>query len=72
MSEKLFIVHAASKSGGKAGKGRNKTSTVQVRCDSCVVKQFRYVVGDPASTKAAYDKAGKYAERMEAAIENPV
>lgn len=33
-------------SGGKAGKGNAKTSTIQVRRHSLVIKQFRYKVGN--------------------------
>ena len=44
-------------SGGKAGKGCNKTSSLQVRKDNMIVKQFRFTVNDPVSRKKAMDKA---------------
>lgn len=44
-------------SGGKAGKGYNKTSTIQVWQGSQIVKQIRFTVLDEASRKRAYEKA---------------
>ena len=48
-------------SGGKAGKGCNATSTIQLRKGCILVKQFRFRVDDPASRKAAMGKAKAYA-----------
>jgi hypothetical protein len=42
--------------GGKAGRGQNKTSTFQLRRGSQIVKQFRFTVGDAASRRVAYEK----------------
>lgn len=44
-------------SGGKAGKGCNVTSTVQVRAGSQILKQFRFKVADVLSRARAIDKA---------------
>jgi hypothetical protein len=43
-------------SGGKAGKGYQKTSSIQVRRNNVIVKQFRFKV-DGLSTQAAFKKA---------------
>lgn len=45
------------KSGGKAGKGHNKTSNFQVRNGCQILKQFRFKVGDFASRDSALVKA---------------
>lgn len=50
-------------SGGKAGKGRNKTSTIQVRDDFGIVKQFRYDVDSFQALKSAVAKAKLYVDR---------
>lgn len=56
----LIIRHALS-TGGKAGKGHNKTSTIQVFDTEtwCIVKSFRYTVGDRESYRTAVEKANK-------------
>lgn len=43
--------------GGKAGYGRNKTSTVQVLYDRTLEKQIRFTVGDKESLRRATLKA---------------
>ena len=48
-------------SGGKAGKGHQKTSTIQVRKDNRIVKQFRFTIDDNESRKAAVAKAKEFA-----------
>jgi len=48
-------------SGGKAGKGHQKTSTIQVRKANCIVKQFRFYVDDTESMKVAVGKAKEFA-----------
>ena len=48
-------------SGGKAGTGLNKTSSLQVRAGGCIVKQFRFTVLSPASRAKAVSKAREYA-----------
>lgn len=47
-------------SGGKAGKGHNITSSLQVRLNNVICKQFRFFLGDPVSTKTAIEKAKSY------------
>lgn len=53
-------------SGGKAGKGCNKTSTIQVRLNNCVKKQVTYKVGDTASMMKAMQKAKDYVHAQRA------
>jgi hypothetical protein len=55
-----YALHVPT-SGGKAGKNCNKTSTVQLRLEDCVKKQFRFTVNDKESFKKAVAKAKKYA-----------
>lgn len=47
-------------SGGKAGKGLARTSSMQVRRDGAIVKQFRFKCDDEDSRKAALRKAGAF------------
>ena len=47
-------------SGGKAGKHRERTSTIQVRRAGFIVKQFRYTVADADSRVKAMRKAREY------------
>ena len=60
----LTIKHARP-TGGKAGKGHNKTSTIQVFDNetNCIVKQFRYSVDSTVSWKKALAKAKDYLSR---------
>lgn len=58
-----YEIKLARQSGGKAGKGHNKTSTVQVHCDSIIVKQFRFNVDEAGSFKKALAKAQEYTQR---------
>ena len=53
---KAYQIHRPT-SGGKAGKGRNHTSTLQVRDGGQILKQFRYNVGNAQSYEAAMAKA---------------
>lgn len=53
--------------GGKAGRGCNKTATVQVRepfnADTyLLLKQIRYTVADPASLQKAVHKARAFVD----------
>ncbi len=57
-----YVIRLAKQSCGKAGKGHNKTSTVQVIYESCIVKAFRFFVDDPASRAAAWRKAKEYVQ----------
>lgn len=69
-----YALKFARNTGGKAGKGRNKTSTVQVvqRVGEGyrVLKQFRFRVGDIASQRRAVDRAGAFIKAA-AAKEQP-
>ncbi len=60
-----YRIKKANPTGGKAGKGRNKTSTVQVLYRSCVVKQFRYFVGDGKGFMDAWEKAIAYTKKTQ-------
>jgi len=58
-----YTIKLAKQSGGKAGKGYNKTSTIQVMDDNnCIKKAFRYNIGSSESYYTAYDKAVHYAK----------
>lgn len=59
-------------SGGKAGKGANVTSTIQVVKDGLLVKQIRFKLADGA--KAAADKAKTWIneQRTQSLGEKPV
>ncbi len=61
-TSQTYEIRLARQSGGKAGKGRNKTSTVQVFCGSCIVRSFRFSVDDVHSLQAAWVKAREYVE----------
>jgi hypothetical protein len=60
MGEAQYEIRFARQSGGKAGKGCNKTSTVQVLYGSCIVKQFRFLMGNSQSIEQAIAKAEAY------------
>lgn len=62
MTHKGFTIQAARQSGGKAGKGRNKTSTVQVLFDGFICKSFRFEMHNPESLKNATKKALAFAD----------
>lgn len=58
---KKYKIKLPIQSGGKAGKGHNKTSTIQVIYEGIMVaKQIRYTVADPASKNKAIKKALEY------------
>ncbi len=46
-----------TRSGGKAGKGHNKTASIQVLSESMIKKQFRYFIDDKQSRREAIIKA---------------
>jgi len=56
---KNHLIQTATQTGGKAGRGRNATSSIQVRTqDGCrVLKTIRYRVGDNFSQERAREKA---------------
>lgn len=47
--------------GGKAGLGKNVTSSIQLREGNQIVKQFRFKTADPDSFKKAAARARKFA-----------
>lgn len=49
-------------SGGKAGKGQNKTSTIQVHMHNRIAAAFRFDVSDHASRDRAIEKAKAWAQ----------
>jgi len=56
-----YVIAESNGRGGKAGTGRNKTATLQVREPNgtgfFLLKQFRYSVDDVGGKLAAYHKA---------------
>jgi hypothetical protein len=68
---KGYLIGKAKDTGGKAGKGRNKTSTLQVfvlaggRYWKC--KQFVFEVGNRESYQGAIDKAREWIDNNPAA-----
>lgn len=44
-------------SGGKAGKGKQKTSSIQVRVNGFLIHQTRFRVDNPAARKSALERA---------------
>jgi hypothetical protein len=58
--KKEYLVKYANKTGGKAGKGHNKTSTVQVLYNHVIMKHIRYNVNDHESLMKALLKAMTY------------
>lgn len=51
--------------GGKAGRGKNKTASIQVREGHYwLKKQFRYKVGDPISKQNAVLKAKAWVDSV--------
>lgn len=62
---KGFEVHLPT-SGGKAGTGFNKTSTIQVRKNSMIVKQFRFYMADNESQRNALRNARAHIDQESA------
>lgn len=57
---KDFIIKKAKSTGGKAGKGKNKTSTIQVVKNNQVLKQFKYSLFKQHKLFSAIGKAKYY------------
>ncbi len=55
-----YKIKLANPTGGKAGKGCNVTSTIQVFYHDFVIKQVRYKVGDGESFEKAVSKVKRY------------
>jgi hypothetical protein len=51
-------------SGGKAGKGHNKTGSVQVRKGGQILKQFRFRVDDPNDKTWKLELATRFAREQ--------
>ncbi len=62
---KGFLIKTAKPTGGKAGKGRNKTTTLMVidPVEGLLLKLFRYSVGDLQSFYSARLKAYSWVEQ---------
>jgi len=60
----MLLIRKSKPTGGKAGKGCNRTSTIQVfdQKESRVLKSFRYTVVSRASFRKACDAAIEYAK----------
>lgn len=72
MNYKGFIIRNATLSGGKAGKGYNKTSTIQVRepiggGDYLLKAQYRYTTGNQEQYTRAILKARNWVDSQEQA-----
>jgi len=69
MSEKeRYVIRDANPTGGKAGKGNNLTSTIQVfdTEESSVIKSFRYDMHNTVSRMKAKLRASMFIEELEA------
>ena len=62
------IIQPASNSGGKAGKGCNKTSTLSIMTNNLVIKQIRFKTKDTESYVNACRKAIEYAKNLKVDI----
>ena len=51
-------------SGGKAGRGKNATSTIQVRRGNQIVKQFRFPMDDAAKRSEVIDRAKSFVDDL--------
>jgi hypothetical protein len=67
MTYKGFEIIPASPTGGKAGRGCNKTSSLQVFKvgGNSILKQFRFNVSDGLSIKRATAKAMLFADNAQ-------
>lgn len=55
-----YLICLARSTGGKAGRGLNKTSTAQVFEGDFLVKQFRFEVASIASRTLAIERAHEF------------
>lgn len=62
--DKGVIIKTANRTGGKAGKGNNKTSTIQVihEASGILLKQYRFKMDDEMSLNAAYSKTDSFVD----------
>ncbi len=65
---KGHAVRLAKPSGGKAGKGNNRTTTLQVYgpAGGCILAAFRFILANPETHKAAARKARDFIDRQRA------
>lgn len=70
---KGHTIEMASPSGGKAGKGNNRTSTIRIFTagGNVILKAFRFVVGDDDSFRSAGRKAREYIDSLAAPSPTP-
>ncbi len=61
---KGYIIQDPRSSGGKAGRGKNRTSNVQVKKDGLVKKQFKYDLGKQEWKDAAIECAKEWIDRI--------
>jgi hypothetical protein len=69
MNYKGFKIVQSNPRGGKAGRGCNKTATIQVHEDFnatsyLLIKQVRFTVGDDASRQRAIQKAKDHIDKL--------
>ena len=64
MNYKGYEIRQARLSGGKAGKGYNRTSTMQVYGGNHIIKQIRFLVGKPYEITQAVGKAKLFIDEM--------
>lgn len=69
-SNTRYIVRKANPSGGKAGAGKNKTSTIQVLYNNVKIRQWRYNTSDYGSYLKAKKDAIEWATKNEN-VKNP-
>lgn len=62
MKYKGYTICNARPTGGKAGKGCNKTSTVQIFKDNMLMKAFRFRVGEVESYVVAKNRAKEWVD----------
>lgn len=64
-----YLIRPARPTGGKAGKGQNRTSTLQVLAVqpgyTTLLRAFRFTVGDDKSLRAAKEMARLFINHLE-------
>jgi hypothetical protein len=63
-----LLITLAKQTGGKAGKGHNKTSTIQVMDGHIVIKMFRFKVDSITGYNKALQKAIKFASNRSSIV----
>jgi len=62
-AEEIYWLESSDR-GGKAGRGHNKTKTIQVYEGSCIIRQFKFRVGNVQSRAEAVLKAMEYIRNL--------